>query len=352
MSSSRSARTRSVARAVARRLPPVAQQALVRARGLASTSPAAERATTRNGRAKTPPKTFRISPAPMPIPDDWPEAPEVAVPGAPVRSVYVSGGSAPTYDIDLFEKLNDEYASKPIVPAPQGKDTARRADRARSRLTSIHQAINLAAPLRVLEFGCGAGYEIWYLANHLGADAYGVDVVERAAWASLAGERAHYECADLARQQPFAADFFDRVISFSVFEHVQHPFAALTELHRIMKPGALAWISANLYRSAVASHLYHEVHFPYPHLLFTDDVIKEFYRRRGEKPRGASWVNKLTWLEYERHFRDLGFEIRMLRFSERGLDEEFYARFEDVLGRYPRWDLTKDFFNVVLEKKR
>jgi hypothetical protein len=47
-------------------------------------------------------------------------------------------------------------------------------------------------------------------------------------------------------------------------------------------------------------------------------------------------VNRLTWAEYERHFADVGFETRMLRFTERALDEAFYRRFEDVLGRYPR----------------
>ncbi|HVL32718.1 MAG TPA: class I SAM-dependent methyltransferase, partial [Actinomycetota bacterium] len=217
------------------------------------------------------------------------------------------------------------------------------------RLASIHDSIGLANN-RVLEFGCGAGYEVWYLANHMDADAYGIDVVHRKAWDALQGPRVHYECEDITQKNPFPEDFFDRIISFSVFEHVGHPYAALTELYKSMKPGALAWISANLYRSSVASHMYRDVYFPYPHLLFSDDVFKEFYRRRGEKPRGASWVNKLTWEQYQNHFDRIGFNVKMLRFSERELDEEFYKRFEDVLGRYPKWDLTKDFFNVVLEK--
>ena len=42
--------------------------------------------------------------------------------------------------------------------------------------------------------------------------------------------------------------------------------------------------------------------------------------------------------------------FRALRFTEADLDEAFYQRFEGILGRYPRWDLTKDFFQVVLEK--
>jgi hypothetical protein len=41
-----------------------------------------------------------------------------------------------------------------------------------------------------------------------------------------------------------------------------------------------------------------------------------------------------------------------LRFRETPLDEAFYQRFSHILGRYPRWDLTKDFFDVVVEKPR
>jgi hypothetical protein len=42
--------------------------------------------------------------------------------------------------------------------------------------------------------------------------------------------------------------------------------------------------------------------------------------------------------------------IRSLKFDVTPLDEAFYARFSDILGRYPRWDLERDFFHVVLEK--
>ena len=346
----RSERARNGVYRLAGRLPPRSRAALLRAARRARDAMTTSRPRKDVGTARSAPRSFRVSPPPPPIPDGWPEPPEVAeIPGKPVRSVYRSGGSAPRYDIELFEKLNAEYESKPVVPAPPGLDTSSRAERARRRLSGVHDAIGLA-DTRVLEFGCGAGYEVWFLAHHLGADAYGVDVSERAAWEALVDERTHLVCADITAENPFESDFFDRVISFSVFEHVQHPFKALQELHKSMKPGGLAWISANLYRSAVASHMYRDIHFPFPHLLFSDDVFKEFYARRGETPRGAAWVNKLTWSQYERHIGEIGFRTRMLRFSERELDEEFYTRFEDVLGRYPRWDLTKDFFTVVLEK--
>ncbi|MEO8229710.1 MAG: methyltransferase domain-containing protein [Chloroflexota bacterium] len=295
------------------------------------------------------PVRYLVSPRPAPVRGPFAEPPRIDEPGAPVRSVATRTQDPPAFDIDLFEALNQEFAAKPLVLDPTGKDDASRAERARRRLETVHDSIDLASK-RVLEFGCGAGYEIWYLDHWFGADATGVDVIERRAWRSLSGERTHFVLADLAVANPFPPDQFDRIVSFSVFEHVAHPYAALAALHRVLRPGGLAWISANLHRGPRASHHYRHVNFPFPHLLFEDDVFREFFRRRGLPEQGASWVNRLTWAEYENHFRRLGFRIKALRFTETDLDESFYRRFEGILGRYPKSDLTRDFFQVVLEK--
>jgi SAM-dependent methyltransferase len=349
----RSDRTRANLYRIAGKLPPRARSALLRtARGtrdvLLSRSTGTRSAAVATGPV---PKSFRVTPRPEPVTGEWPEPPEVDDPSRAVHSVLKDDGPATRYDVELFEALQNEYESKKIVEQAQGLDPVSRSERARRRLISVHDSVGLAGK-RVLEFGCGAGFEVWFMAHHMGADAYGVDVIERASWSALQGDRAHLVCADITDSNPFDPDFFDRVISFSVFEHVAHPYRGLQELYTILKPGGLAYISANLYRSAVASHLYRDIYFPFPHLLFSDEIFKEYYRRKGLRERTASWVNKLTWLQYERYIAMAGFRMRMLRFSERELDEDFYRRFEGVLGRYPRWDLTKDFFTVVLEKPR
>jgi hypothetical protein len=90
--------------------------------------------------------------------------------------------------------------------------------------------------------------------------------------------------------------------------------------------------------------------FPWPHLLFSDDVIKEWDRSHGRQPRGASWVNKLSWNHYEKGLAELGFVLRHLAFQRAKWDQEFYLRFEQTLGRYPHGDLSRDFFTAILEK--
>ncbi|MGH7819839.1 MAG: class I SAM-dependent methyltransferase, partial [Candidatus Binatia bacterium] len=253
------------------------------------------------------------------------------------------------FDLELLEELNREYETRRTVPEPPRYDASSIAGRARSRLMKVHARIDLLNQ-RVLEVGCGPGFEVWFLGNQFGCEAHGVDIVEWTSWTSLAGERARYTCADLAKDHPYPADFFDRAISFTVWEHIRHPQSALAELYRILRPGGLAWIRANLHRGATASHRYRDIYFPWPHLLFSDDVVSEFFRKRGKPESGWAWVNRLTWDEYVRCFGALGFAVRMARFDRRPLDEAFYRRFEDVLGRYPVWDLTTEYFTVVLQK--
>ncbi len=308
-------------------------------------SPAARAAA--SGRRRYP-TAFRVRPGPRAIPETWPEPPVVHKPFSAVD------GPDPIvvpvrYDLALFEQLNAEYAAKPVAPTAPGYDTNSISARSRSRLAAIHDRIDLASKT-VLEIGCGAGYEVWFLARHFGCDAWGIDMSARNAWPSLAGDNVHLVVGDMAVPGSLPLNTFDRVLSFTVWEHIARPLEAIVELERVMKPGGLAWLRANLYRGPTASHRTREIAFPFPHLLFDDAVIDEALRRAGKPAGGAAWVNRMTWEQYEAAFLDAGLVIRSLAFTKYPLDEDFYRRFEDVLGRYPKVDLERGFFQVVLEK--
>jgi SAM-dependent methyltransferase len=266
-----------------------------------------------------------------------------------VRSIDEKPGRSKRYDVDLLEQLNSEYENRRLVPAPPLKTPEARHEAAVRRVRGVHRLIDLRSKA-VLEIGCGEGFEVWTLGNDLDCDAYGIDVRERGAWSRLTGDRVHYVCADMSRDKPFDANTFDRVLSFAVWEHVRHPYAMLRETFEVLQPGGLAYIRANLYAGPMASHRYRDIYFPWPHLLFSDDVVKDWDVKHGRRPLGLSWVNRLSWVEYESRIVDLGFRVRHLAFQEADWDEEFYRRFEDVLGRFPRTDLSRDFFTATLEK--
>jgi SAM-dependent methyltransferase len=147
-----------------------------------------------------------------------------------------------------------------------------------------------------------------------------------------------------------APEQFDFAYSNAVWEHVRHPFSMLKAVHGLLKPGATFYIVANLYRGPKASHRYRQVFFPWPHLLFTDEVFEQYYTSIGRPPMRAAWVNRLSIGDYFLYFDLVGFQVAEVSYSMTPIDEPFYQRFSDILERYPRYDLERDFLHAVLVK--
>lgn len=273
------------------------------------------------------------------------------------------------YDLSLFLSLNEEYRSKPLVPKPPRYDPASLSGRARKRARNIDRKVPVSGK-RVLEIGCGRGEVCLLLAEEYGCDAVGVDVSTYPEWEVSAGSLSLIQ-ADLS--QPDAPDIgsFDLIYSNAVWEHLRHPFAMLRKAYDLLRPGGQFLLSANLYRGPKASHRYREVFFPWPHLLFSDDVFYDFYEHLGRNPTDATWVNRgsirpdyakthqpktAAWVnqlsigDYYRYFDIVGLEMEAATFSVTPIDEDFLARFSDKLDRFPRYDLQRDFIHVKLSK--
>lgn len=298
-----------------------------------------------------PPMARSPLPKPEPIPEDVPWLIPNDVTGSATVVKLLYGPEPPpiTFDVQLLEQLNKEYADKRIVPNPPTYDAAALEKAARRRISAVHSLVDLRDK-RTLEVGCGNGFEVWSLAHNLGSDAHGVDVVHYTPWDQLAGDRVHFECADLSADNPYPHNYFDRILSFTVWEHVLHPYAMLKATYDVLKPGGIAWIRANLFAGPQASHRYRDIYFPWPHLLFSDDVVRDWDAKHGRKPRGNVWVNRLSWPHYDYYVREIGFEVLHRTFTEAPIDEEFYQRFHDMLSRYPRADLRRDYVTLVLRK--
>lgn len=290
-------------------------------------------------------------PTPDPIADDapWKTPGDVTGSGQAVKHLYGADSPPIRFDVELLEQLNKEYAHKRIVPSPPTYDAAALERAARRRIAWVHNTVDLRGK-RTLEVGCGNGFEVWALAHNLGSDAHGVDVVQYGPWDQLAGDNVHFECADMSAANPYPHDYFDRILSFTVWEHVTHPYGMLKAVFDVLKPGGIAWIRANLFAGPQASHRYRDIYFPWPHLLFSDDTIREWDAKHGRQPRGSAWVNRLSWLHYDYYVREIGFEVIRRTFTEAPIDEEFYQRFHDALSRYPLADLRRDYILMVLRK--
>lgn len=107
---------------------------------------------------------------------------------------------------------------------------------------------------RILDFGCGQG-KIVVAYRLLGYQAFGTDIQCKFDEAEKFLKKQNiFDSREQPFRQirisnysiPFESDFFDFVISTSVFEHVQNFPETLSEIKRVMKPGAK---SLNLFPS-------------------------------------------------------------------------------------------------------
>ena len=260
------------------------------------------------------------------------------------------------YDLDLFMELNEQYSqnSAAVEHAKiiKEKDDDPLLDAAR-RIVHVDELLDFKSGMRVLEIGCGKGYLGSILKRDYGCEVVGVDIRTYPDWEEHIAEGLDLRIHDISQADNAELGTFDRIIALAVWEHMEHPYAALEAVKDLLRPGSqsLAYISANLYRGPKASHRYRDVYFPWPHLLFDDEVFVRFFETRGRNNVRASWVNKLTVAHYETYLRQLDFEIVRQWTTGTPIDEEFYQRFVDRLGRYPRFDLENDFFHVVLGLK-
>lgn len=133
---------------------------------------------------------------------------------------------------------------------------------------------------RVLEVGCGAGYDAYAIARaggaYVGIDITAENPVRTRQHLGLYGLSARVAQAD-AERLPFASASFDVAFSNGVLHHTPNLCAALAEIRRTLRPGGSAWII-----------VYHrDSLFYWLSLVLTDHILRGGYRRESLADRLA-----------------------------------------------------------------
>jgi SAM-dependent methyltransferase len=94
---------------------------------------------------------------------------------------------------------------------------------------------------------------------------------------------------------PVPDEAYDLVLCTQVMEHVPDPLAVLRELHRVLKPGGQAWLSAPLF--------FAEHEKPYDFHRFTQFAWKRMATQTGFRVRDIQWL--------EGYYGTLAYQARM-----------------------------------------
>jgi SAM-dependent methyltransferase len=148
---------------------------------------------------------------------------------------------------------------------------------------------------RLLDIGCGTGYSMVWLRERLRiSEVYGVDLSQHASvfWKTRDLETVALASAD---RLPFGESEFDLVTCFDVIYQLndERASAAISEMHRVLRPGGLLFIREPAYQWMRGAH---DVAVG-THRRYTLTDLRRLLLARGFKVRRATYANTLLfWL--------------------------------------------------------
>lgn len=129
-------------------------------------------------------------------------------------------------------------------------------DGMRSIVLSLLPPSSLPRESRVLDAGCGTGYNLSWLRDLYGVHAVGLDYYAKALALTQARGEQELIRAD-ASLLPFRCEAFDLVTSFDVLTHIQEEDSrlhALREFHRVLRPGGRVLVRVAAFEWLRSSH--------------------------------------------------------------------------------------------------
>jgi len=171
----------------------------------------------------------------------------------------------------------------------------------------------------VLEIAPGPGYLAIELAKLGAFRITGLDISQ--SFVRIASEKAGEARVDVefrqgnASELPFAANWFDFIVTRAAFKNFGDPVGALREMHRVLRPGGVAMI-VDMAREATNDAIAEEVskmNLP-PLSAFTTRFILRWLRRRAySRSDFASMIGQTGFGHGEISAGGIGFEVRLTK---------------------------------------
>jgi ubiquinone/menaquinone biosynthesis C-methylase UbiE len=158
----------------------------------------------------------------------------------------------------------------------------------------LGQSLRKGEGTRLLDIGCGTGYSlVWLQERFKLTEIYGVDLSSHAAafWRTRKLDTLALASAD---KLPFGENEFDLVTCFDVIYQLddERASAAVSEMHRVLKPGGLLFIREPAYQWMRGGH---DVAVG-TRRRYTLTDLRRLLLARGFEPQRATYANTLLFL--------------------------------------------------------
>ena len=156
-------------------------------------------------------------------------------------------------------------------------------------ITDTIAARELRTPnIRILDAGCGTGFNLGYYGSGNGRDIFGLDITKEALdWVR---ERGFHKAVQASVTEiPYQSGMFDLVFSFDVLQQLPNDIneSGIREMHRVLKPGGHLFIRVAAFEWLRSSHdeELHTLH------RFTRDELAGKLARAGFDLEWISYAN-------------------------------------------------------------
>ena len=174
---------------------------------------------------------------------------------------------------------------------------------------------------RVIDFGCGWGYQAVAYALAGAKSVVGVEIDETLAQRSIA-RVAQYGLAGKVRIAATLTDEIeggDIIVSQNSFEHFTAPEAILAQLKRSLAPGGRIYINFGPpWYAPKGAHMGFFCNVPWIQLVFSERTILEarsYYRSDGARTYTEAGLGMMSIAKFERVIRDCGLRIISCRYD-------------------------------------
>ena len=213
--------------------------------------------------------------------------------------------------------------------APESTDYISKGDNSSGgdalALALLHEAFpnfgQMVTGKRILDFGCGMGFQALALARQCGCSVVGVEANEATFLRAVAMSEAErmpksflFFVRELHKEM---MGEFDIVISQNSFEHFEDPCGILTQMKNLIKvSGKILITFGPPWFAPYGSHMHYFCRVPWINLLFSDETVhrvRSYYRNDQSKPYEG--LNRMTIAKFESIIRDCGMLQEMVHYT-------------------------------------
>jgi 2-polyprenyl-3-methyl-5-hydroxy-6-metoxy-1,4-benzoquinol methylase len=210
---------------------------------------------------------------------------------------------------------------------------------------------------KILDFGCGEGHTVKYIATQGVASSIGYDIIKseksKLIWENE--EENYLLTTNLEKVKEKAP--YDIILIYDVLDHCDSPVSALRQAKSLLSDNGMIYLRCHPWCGKHGGHLYRKMNKAFVHVVFSDEELEQM----GLKLEEETIKVKLPIKTYKDYIKESELKIKSEDIEYQDVEEFFEKdtmisnRLKKIIGAdngktFPKYQLSQCFHDYVLTK--